>query len=490
MYGGAALAVGAAAAGLALLFGRGAVLAGLAVLVLWLAGGYLLVRYGAELARVRSRRDARTAWWETGDDSTVKPLLVKLVEVRFRQHRPDGIDEDVWLRETERLRDLVGRRLTAQYGGRKSDFAPFDIDWLISWYAVAAADRWRSRHTVADAEPVRPPIKTGLRLLCAAGFAAAGLGVVLLVAGLSGWWVLLGLLPAAGVIGGLTLVGRNATLVLGSRELVRRDEERRQRQFEAEEGAFRRWQAALASRPTDAEMARWLDYDKAYVKHLAMRQFGLRNRDLIGHVVLTQADDVSMRARELYGPPRYSAYQIRLFLLTARGIREVNVHLDFLTGAVFNERRTTFQYSSITSADVGEVSVHLDAGKRTVKKVENGAAARTDNDKLTFAHALQLSLNNGSTTFVLIENFDQGLLDRLREDVRYLEELARDAAGVTGALRILEAIAAEGAAWVDEERRRRERRLRHYRERQQRRKGLEGPNLDFGPPRLPPPEEI
>ncbi|MEV4536286.1 nuclear transport factor 2 family protein [Asanoa sp. NPDC049518] len=452
------------------------------ILVLWGGGGYLAVRLGVARIRLTAVRDSEAPSWDTRDDS-VSALLRALIDTHFRQVKPDGIAEKTWMSETGKLRASIGRRLTAQYGWRNSKFAPFDIDWLVSWHASRAADRWRESRSVSvpAAEPLSVPLRTTLAY--GGGLVAIGAGAVVALETLSGWFVPLGLIVLAiGALGIRSMV-LNGRAVIGDAELIRRDEDRRQQELREEEEAFERWHTNRPDRPSDAEMARWLDYDKAHIKHLAMRQFGLRNRDLIGHVLLTQADDLCMRARVLYGPPRYSRYQIRLFLLTTRGIREVNVHLNFITGAVFNERRTVFQYGSITSAEVGEVSVHVDGDERQIKRVENSSRARSENNKLTFAHALHLTLNNGRSTFVLIENFDQGLLDRVREDASYLEELARDAAGVTGALRILESIAAEGAAWVDEERRRRDRRLRHYRQRQRRRAAeLDGvPYLDLSP---------
>ncbi|WP_327001134.1 hypothetical protein OHA72_39235 [Dactylosporangium sp. NBC_01737] len=100
--------------------------------------------------------------------------------------------------------------------------------------------------------------------------------------------------------------------------------------------------------------------------------------------------------------------------------------------------------------------------------------------KLTSARALHLTIKDGNSIYALIENFDQGFLDRIKEDPSTLEELTQDAAGVTGALRTLEAIAAEGAAWIEEERKRRNRRLRDYNRRQRRRALGAAPSLDLG----------
>jgi hypothetical protein len=83
-------------------------------------------------------------------------------------------------------------------------------------------------------------------------------------------------------------------------------------------------------------------------------------------------------------------------------------------------------------------------------------------DKLTFAQSFKLTLNNTQYIHVLVENFDEGLIDKVREDAKHLRELARDTSGVTAALWILEAVAAEGREWVTQEHARRRRRWESY----------------------------
>jgi len=66
---------------------------------------------------------------------------------------------------------------------------------------------------------------------------------------------------------------------------------------------------------------------------------------------------------------------------------------------------------------------------------------------------------DGKHIDVVVENYDHGFLDRVRENADSLFELALDSSGVRDAWRVLDSVAAEGREWLREERRRRNRRL-------------------------------
>jgi hypothetical protein len=84
--------------------------------------------------------------------------------------------------------------------------------------------------------------------------------------------------------------------------------------------------------------------------------------------------------------------------------------------------------------------------ERTAKKDGNGDLS--DVDSLIFAQALRLSLVEKEPIDIVVENFDRGFLDRLRENKAALRELALDNSGVAGALRLLNTIAREGRDWL------------------------------------------
>jgi hypothetical protein len=84
--------------------------------------------------------------------------------------------------------------------------------------------------------------------------------------------------------------------------------------------------------------------------------------------------------------------------------------------------------------------------ERTAKKNGNGNLSEVDS--LIFARALRISLVEKEPIDIIVENFDRGFLDRLRENKAALRELALDNSGVAGALRLLNTIAREGRDWL------------------------------------------
>jgi hypothetical protein len=167
---------------------------------------------------------------------------------------------------------------------------------------------------------------------------------------------------------------------------------------EAEHGeemaAYDAWWDVLRDTPSDAEMARWLDYDKFYAKNLAMSTCGLSNRDLVAHAILTEARQPCRRSRVLHGPPRYTAYRVIVFLLTAAGLRQVSLDLDFLSGTMGNQSRTNFRYDAISSARVTEVGVRFHSGRRSVIVLDDHSDGREppkEIDSLILSQAFRLS---------------------------------------------------------------------------------------------------
>jgi hypothetical protein len=370
-----------------------------------------------------------------------------------------------WRRDTKGLRDSLKKEIIEQYNGAYPASANA-VEWLIRWHVRKIFDEWRS----GDLHAFREQGKISGRTM--AGSVAAGallavawlLTAVQLVAveGLSAMRSVMllgvGLVVTLLGTGGLYLAKvRHAT---AQRELgIRLADERKE---------YEDLQRHLAHRPTDAEMAAWLDYDKAHIKAVALKGYRLTNRDVIAHVILTEPPARCRRARYLFGPPRYSRYNVRIFLLTDTGVRQFSVRLDAATGTLSNEGRSAFRYESITSAEVMEVGLRMNGKKRRIVELdgrEDGADGKDDkggSDKLTFAQSFKLTLNNTQYIHVLVENFDEGLIDKVREDANHLLELARDTSGVTAARRILEAVAAEGREWVAQEHARRRRRWESY----------------------------
>ena len=153
-----------------------------------------------------------------------------------------------------------------------------------------------------------------------------------------------------------------------------------------------------------------------------------------------------------------------LFLLTAEGVRQVSVDLDFRTGSMTNQKRNNFRYDSIASVRVTEVGERTAGGhQQLIPLDESDRLSEREVDSLILRQAFWLSLISGQAISVVIDNFDSDFLDRMREDPNVLLELALDTSGVNAALRILETAAAEGKGWIALERDRRTRRVMDHR---------------------------
>jgi hypothetical protein len=453
--------------------------------VLYLVGACLIVRYGfewhasnARLKWAESRfrnsptiaRSDDSKWrskWQHGADGFA-PNVATLLKLRFASHRPeDKHDRSVWDTESAGIRAALGREIAEQYADRDPPPSVGAVDWLIRWHAQVIFSSWKNG-TLHD---YRSDLRISKETTVGSSLGATALGASILLSVIN----VIGLAPPQGLFTAATWCTATILMWIGGSaiharsSLAKYQSERARRRLLDENKAFADWQKTLADRPSDAEIALWLDLDKAHIKALAMKQHGLANRDLIAHVVLTGPAPASYEARVLYDPPRHSKYDVQLFLLTDAGVRQVSVELRLGTGTITNERRRSFRYDAISSAEVAEVGIRIGGSKKeVVRSDEEIESLKAKSEKLLFSQEFTLTLNNMQTVHALVGNFDKGLIDKMLEDASYLLELARDTTGVTAALRILEAIAAEGSDWVKQERLRRSRRIMEY----QRKRGM------------------
>ncbi|MFG1608041.1 hypothetical protein [Actinoplanes sp. NPDC049265] len=442
-------------------------------LLLCSGGGFLAVRCRWETLRQRERYRRVAARQKPissdsgnpgGDGRSRANILVirALVDAAFEAYRPrKKPDGEHWDRSVKRIKNAVQREIVDLYGRRKR----LDrIVWLIMWHAKVTFDRWSSGSLPDDRTEPRAAGRTVL--LTVLGLVAGGGGFCVVVAEIFvvDWPVTILAVPLLCL--GASLTYRGATMFY--LEVGRRREELGQADsdYARQYAAYEEHRRELADRPDDSEMARWLDYDKAHVRQLAMRRYRLTSRDVLAHTILTEARPPCARARVVSGPPRYSRYIIRVFLLTEGGVRQFAVESDFLTGMIGNEERTAFHYGAFASARVKEFGMRLGGGRSAAKtatpRPTDSPGHRPVGDALVLSRTFELALVNDQLIKVRAENFDEGLIDRVREDPRNLLELALDVAGINGALQILESVAAEGKDWIERERRRRDRRLRNY----------------------------
>lgn len=382
--------------------------------------------------------------------------LRTLIRRHFRQAALPA-DPLGFLADTAAVRVRLERELIDVYGGDLVQ--PGEVEWLVRWHAEQAARRWAA----TGGDPIAHPFQmtVGRYAVAVVSCLAVAAGVLAALAVRLGDDVPAGLVAVAVVSAGGALL-RNAVFVyIDARrhaEEAHQQETRATDEWSGHEDERRR----LIDRPRDDEMARWLDYDRDWVKFRAMKQYGLTNRDLITHVVITEPATGCRRARQANGPTRYSAYSIRLFLLTGNGVRQLDVLLDFIKGSENKERRNAYRYDAIASVEIEEPTVRPH-GRNQVASEEGGGPAGPP-PKPILRQALTLTLLNGPPIKVRNDYVSQ-LPDEQREDRSALESLAMDTSGAISALRTLESVAADGQDWIARERERTRRQIDDYVER-------------------------
>ena len=419
------------------------------------------------------------------------------VDLRFADENPDGANKrQKWDEETRGLRAALAARVRRHYA--RPDRNLGEVNWLIKWHAKRARQRWDNGTLRAHRDELREG-GTMDGFLFAVGMIAAAAGLICGMAGLFATNPEIGALLIVVTGAGTALIIRSAADVYAIyRDLYLAESALAEAEHAEEWQAFEEWESQLENRPTDEEMARWLDYDKFFIKNLAMKDRNRVNRNLVTYAILTEDLWPCRSARVLYGPPRYSKYRVIVFLLTEGGVRQVSMHLNFSDGRVSNPLSHSFSYEKIAWAKVAEAGWRFDSGRRRVvvfdeelngrrsaddvddsqdswdtrlrrsegtegpRRHTEGPRSGTndvkdpeDIDSLIFAQALRLSLVDREPIDVLVENFDRGFLDRLRENKEALLELALDNSGVAGAVRLLDTVAWEGPNWLRLQRERR-----------------------------------
>jgi hypothetical protein len=365
------------------------------------------------------------------------------VERQFDKQTPWAISPEVWEAATRRIRTLLADDVVDLYSD--PEVAPGAVDWLIAWHAWAAARRWAARELVDTLRPLK-------LLVLIVGATGLFIGCLVALSEMLKVQPVIALVAVVWLMGGAGLLAwSHADVRLVWRFTYADEKKAAEDRYGEEEEAFQARRAVLADRPDDAEMAQWLDYDKMYLKTLAMNQYGLANRDVIAHATLTEAGANARRARVAGGQPRFSSYLVWVFLLTKSGARQVAVHLDFPTGIASDQDRTAFRYDAIASARVAELGVRFDDGRREIILPHtDGGTRRPNTSALIFYQEFHLSLTNGQQIAIKLENFDATLLERLPdgEEPRSTPDLS----DLTGALSLLEAVAADGRKWIEQAR--------------------------------------
>lgn len=414
----------------------------LLALPLVLGGGFLLLRHGAE-------RAAATMWTQIQQSRVAPPShavdprspghwvstefvreIHRIVDSRFTEARPHVSGD--WPAYTAGIRAHLKQRFVDLYGNAQVPAGA--VSWLARWHARRVAEGWSGNALFQSF--ARPAQQDTLLYRVGVGTAVAGL-VVLFAAGAGG--------AAVFIAAGGFFAAKGGTRIRSVQRMSALARAHDEQTFAEEMRGYEEWLRVLADRPTDGEMARWLALDKIYLKNDLVRRNNLTTHDLVMHVVMTEGTNDAARARVLHGPPRYSKYEVQIFLLTRSGVRETRSELNFLNGEARNERRNLFRYDALASASVTETGLRATRGEgEGTREVERLRSRR-----------FCLTLVNGRDITVVAETF-RNASDSMLEDESELFLVASQTSGIDAALPILEAVAAEGSDWIAREQERRE----------------------------------
>lgn len=423
---------------------------------LWAACAIGILRLAPRQRYLRERRAAKERDLAGAESSGVEETatanvdFVERVDAVIARHFDAALPAGALAYSRRRL---LRRQIFAHYSGI-SDVGP--LIWLVRHHASRANMALSTGSDHLFRFELRPSRSAFYKLAAAVAGWMAGTGTLLVLAFLdrpvaaTGCAVLI-IVSVAAIRGAAPIYDEPRRHVDDQAELDSR--------HEGELAAFRREQGRLADRPDDDIMARWLDYDKDYIRIQAIRRYTLKNADVIAQFSLAESVPGCRRARMANGPQRYSVYRIRQFLLTHNGVRQVEVCLDFASGAENNERRTVFRYDAIASGSTEPRTVRP-RGRRQIATAEGGGPLGLL-PKPILRHDFRISLLNGELIEIKID-YDHLLPDEDRENPDALYKLIDDTTGSSIALLILESVAAEGTQWIARERGRSRQKLSEY----------------------------
>ena len=195
-----------------------------------------------------------------------------------------------------------------------------------------------------------------------------------------------------------------------------------------------------------------------------MAQVGVPGQHILAHATLTEPAPGCVGRRMPYGPPRYSAYKVTIFLLTQAGIRLTAITLNFLTGEAFDQVRRAFRYNTMVSARVQESGIRYDSASRLAMPApafpwangQNGSSGSQDavrrniDGSVILRQELRFWIGDGEGLRFLVENFESIDTDN-SEDAVELLDLALDVSGFAAALELLETACGHGDPWVQDQ---------------------------------------
>ncbi|MFD6770797.1 hypothetical protein ACFWC6_31770 [Micromonospora chalcea] len=335
----------------------------------------------------------------------------------FARYKPDGMASDQWLDETAGIRRHLRNEVVDAY--REERINADRVAWLVRYLASDVRTRWNQGTLTAYRQELRVPLRTWL--LQVVGVIALITGFVSSSAAVFSAAVLPGMLWLVLTVPTAVVTMRATFRIVAECRRVAADSAHRSAEQGRRAKAYERWVAKLADRPTDTEMAAWLECDRKVITDQALQQFRLQPGQVVAHAFLEAPAKSARKRRAEDGPWRYSHYRLLLFLLTEDGVRQVDLELDFRRADHRDTQRLNYRFHAISAVRI------------------DGLALR----KPTF----HLTLNSGEKMTVQVTGTDTKPTEP-NEDPSSITDLTVDASGLHQTLHVLEGVAAEGKDWV------------------------------------------
>jgi hypothetical protein len=368
------------------------------------------------------RRRLESSDHKAAQEKTLAARIDQRFDWYLRTRSPKTTDMSSWLSATGGIRDQLRDEIAGIYQDRRVKIEA--LNWLIRYEVEQLVDRWERQKAFydppedqTDVNPVR--LWTGIAAAAVGGFVAAlflwSADPVVDIAAFA-------LLVVSGYRG-----ARRWTHNVLEHHRAAADAAESQRKYEEWQAAYETWSAKLRGlRPTDQQLAEWLECDKKVILKQALDHYGLKRSDVISYAFLETPSKPYDRASVRNGPWRYTRYKIIVFLLTEDGIRQVTYELRIRDGDIMQWDWQSYRYDALASIKAGVTK---------------------DGNRQEFA----LHLVNGQelpfrTADPLTEEWNPA-----DGDVEALSSATEDATGLRNTLRILEGVAADGKGWITRE---------------------------------------
>jgi hypothetical protein len=336
----------------------------------------------------------------------------------FNKYAPQEENRQEWLAVTAGIRNELRDEIVEIY--RESRIPIGRVNWLIAYLVLDVRKRWRSG-TLFDFQwqyRTKPSTKAWCSMALVVVIPAA---VIAAVAAFQAAPLPAVIAALAAVLGGRT-AARCGFHVIAERRRYAEERLEQEQAFEERSAAYCQWEQKLDFiRPDEDEMETWLNCDKTLLLDKALRHYRLAWRDIIAHSFLLTPAAGTKRARYQGCPWRYSRYDIRLFLVTSDGVREISTELNFETASFNGEERSNYRFDAVSSVHVATT--------------------------MAFKYTLELTLSNGPTRNIRVTEPD-AQQPSPEEHIDSFIALNLETAGFAPTLHILEGIAAEGKNWI------------------------------------------